>query len=160
VNEEHVREDLAGAEWPTRHLIHDSFVGCRMTGLEAPALIAEHVHFKDCRLELANFRHATLRSVVFEDCVLDEADLGGADIAHCRFAGCSLRGTHIENARLTKVDLRGSQLAPEGDLHALKGATIDRVQLIELAPYLARDIGLTVEDPLSEEAEVANQLHR
>jgi uncharacterized protein YjbI with pentapeptide repeats len=147
VNEEHVREDLAGAEWPMKHLIRDTFADCRMTGLEAPALIAEHVHFKACRLDLANFRHATLRSVVFEDCVLDEADFGGADIAHCRFAGCSLRGTYFENARLEDVDLRGSQLEPEGDVHALKGAIIDRVQLVELAPYLARDVGLKVEEP-------------
>ncbi|MEA2125435.1 MAG: hypothetical protein QOI80_2217, partial [Solirubrobacteraceae bacterium] len=81
MNEEHVQEDLAGAEWIARHLIHDTFDGCRMTGLEAPELIAEHVTFKACRLDLANFRHAKLRHVVFEDCVLDEADFGGAEIS-------------------------------------------------------------------------------
>jgi uncharacterized protein YjbI with pentapeptide repeats len=144
VNEEHVREDLAGAEWIAKHLIRDSFEGCRMTGLEAPELIAEHVVFTGCRLDLANFRHAKLRNVVFEDCVLDEADFGGAEISLSRFTGCSLIGTHLEGARLTKVDLRGCKLAPAGDLHVLRGATIDPVQLVDLAPALARDLGIDV----------------
>jgi uncharacterized protein YjbI with pentapeptide repeats len=144
VNEEHVREDLAGADWSGRHLIRDRFEGCRMTGLEAPELIAEHVVFEGCRLELANFRHATLRFVTFADCVLDEADFGGADVSLSTFRGCSLAGTYLQGARLTKVDLRGSKLEPDGPVTALKDATIDPVQLVDLAPALARDAGIDV----------------
>jgi uncharacterized protein YjbI with pentapeptide repeats len=144
VNEEHVREDLAGADWSRRHLIRDRFEDCRLTGLEAGELTAEHVVFTACRLDLANFRHATLRFVTFADCVLDEADFGGADISLCTFHGCSLLRTYFQGAKLTKVDLRGAKLEPDGPATALKGATIDPVQLVDLAPALARDAGIDV----------------
>lgn len=146
MNSEHVREDLAGVHWIDRHLIHDRFDGCRMTGLEAPEVIAEHVVFTGCRLDLANFRHAKVRHTVFDDCVLDEADFTGADLSLTRFTGCSLAGTRFDGARLTKVDLRGSRLAPAGDARSLKGAIIDTGQLIDLAPLLARDLGIVIED--------------
>jgi uncharacterized protein YjbI with pentapeptide repeats len=144
VNSEHEREDLAGEQWRDRHLIRDSFTDCRMTGLEAPELVAEHVVFTRCRLDLANLRHATLRFVTFDDCVLDEADLGGADVSHTRFRGCSLVGTYFQGAKLTKVDLRGSKLEPDPPVTALRGATIDPVQLVDLAAALARDCGIDV----------------
>jgi uncharacterized protein YjbI with pentapeptide repeats len=144
VNEEHVREDFAGADWSGRHLIRDTFEDCRMTGWEAGELIAEHVRFVRCRLDLANLRYAKLRQVVFDDCVLDEADLGGADISLTRFIGCSLDGTIFQAARLTRVDLRGSRLDAIGGVAALRGATIDPGQLIDLAPALADGYGIDV----------------
>jgi uncharacterized protein YjbI with pentapeptide repeats len=149
VNGEFVREDLAGARWGGRHLIRDTYDGCRMVGLEAPELVAEHVLFRRCRLELANFRYATLRSVVFDDCVLDEADFGGADLSLCTFAGCRMNGVRLAGVRLTKVDLRGNELVPDGDTHALKGATLDLGQLIDLAPLFARDLGIVTPDDVS-----------
>ena len=144
MNEEHVREDLAGTDWHGRHLIRDTFTDCRMTGLEAGELVAEHVILERCRLDLANFRHATFRFVTLRECVLDEADFGGADLSHTRFDGCSLVGTYFQGAKLTKVDLRGSRLEPDGPTTALRGAIIDPVQLVDLAPALARDCGIDV----------------
>jgi uncharacterized protein YjbI with pentapeptide repeats len=78
--------------------------------------------------------------------VLDDADLGGAALREVRFAGSRLRRTLIDELRLTRVDFRGSELEPEGDMAALRGAIIDSVQLVELGPLLARSVGIDVRD--------------
>ena len=145
MNSEHLREDLAAARWYGRELRLETFAQCRMTGLEAAQIRAERLVFRDCRLDLANFRHATLRNVSFEDCVLDEADFGGADLSLTRFRGCSLLGVSFADARLTRVDLRGCALAPT-TARSLRGAVISTTQLIDLGPQLAADFGIVIED--------------
>jgi hypothetical protein len=44
------------------------------------------------------------------------------------------------------VDLRGAELGISGGYESLRGATIDSVQLVALAPLLARHLGITVTD--------------
>jgi hypothetical protein len=44
------------------------------------------------------------------------------------------------------VDLRGAQLGITAGYESLHGVTIDSVQLVTLAPYLARHLGITVTD--------------
>jgi len=46
----------------------------------------------------------------------------------------------------TDVDLRGASLGIADGYGSLAGATIDTVQLVALAPYLARHLGLAVTD--------------
>ncbi len=58
----------------------------------------------------------------------------------CRMAECSFR-----NCTLKDVDLRSSDLAELKYLEALSGATIDPVQMVDLAPAFARALGITVE---------------
>ena len=47
---------------------------------------------------------------------------------------------------MRSVDLRGSDIEPDGDVTALRGATIDPVQLVALGPLLARGLGIDVRD--------------
>jgi uncharacterized protein YjbI with pentapeptide repeats len=138
--------DLSNADWSSAQLNRVVFERCRMTGFGGAGLEAENVTLRGCKLDLANLRGATFRRVTFEDCVLDDADLGGAAFRETRFTGSSLRRTLIDGARLAGVDFRGSRLEPEGDVAALRGAIVDSLQLMELAPLLARGIGLTVRD--------------
>jgi uncharacterized protein YjbI with pentapeptide repeats len=138
--------DLSNADWTGAQLQRVRFERCRMTGLVGASLQAEHVLLRDCKLDLANLRRATLRRVTFEDCVLDDADLGGAALREIRCAGSRLQRVAIDDARLNHVDFRGSALAPEGDVLALRGAIVDGVQLLELGPWLARGLGIEVRD--------------
>ena len=79
--------------------------------------------------------------------MLDEADfLGRARCATCASTGCQLLRADFSQAALTRVDLRGSELEPVGDVGGLRGATIDAVQLAGLAPLLARAAGILVDD--------------
>jgi uncharacterized protein YjbI with pentapeptide repeats len=136
--------DLSNADWTGAQLQRVVLERCRMTGFAGASLEGEHVVLRDCKLDLANLRGATLRDATFEDCVLDDADLGGAALREVRFPGSRLRRTLIDELQLTRVDLRGAQLEPEGDVAALRGAIVDSVQLVELGPLLARSLGIDV----------------
>jgi uncharacterized protein YjbI with pentapeptide repeats len=136
--------DVSNADWTGAQLQRVVFERCRMTGFVGASLQAEHVTLRECKLDLANLRRATFRRVTFDDCVLDDADLAGASLRESRFAACRLRRVAIDDARLNRVDFRGSDLAPEGDVLALRGAIVDAVQLVELGPLLARGLGIEV----------------
>lgn len=133
--------DLGGAQ-----LARVRFERCRMTGFKAAEAKLEDVAFVRCKLDLASFRGAQLRHVTFEDCVLDDADLTSAQLRETRVAASSLRRVLIDDARLRAVDLRGSDVEPDGDVTALRGATIDPIQLVALGPLLARGLGIDVRD--------------
>jgi hypothetical protein len=55
-----------------------------------------------------------------------------------------MRRIALDDARLAGADFRGSELEPDGDVAALRGAVIDTVQLVELGPLLARGLGIEV----------------
>jgi uncharacterized protein YjbI with pentapeptide repeats len=138
--------DLSNADLGGGHLARVRFERCRMTGFKAAEARLEDVAFVGCKLDLASLRGATLRRVVFQDCVLDDADLTGAQLRDCRFAGSQLRHVLIDHVRLRAVDLRGSDVEPDGDVTALRGATIAPVQLVALGPLLASGLGIDVRD--------------
>lgn len=52
----------------------------------------------------------------------------------------------FSKAELAHVDLRGSELALGGSLLALRGATIDSLQLMEISRPLAAELGIAVEE--------------
>lgn len=123
------------------------FVNCRLTGARFPQALLEDVLFVDCTARFANFRFARLKRVEFQDCLLREADFGEGAMEHVRFLRCDLRESHMEGSRLAGADLRSSDLAgvhvrPED----LKGATVDRLQVVTLAPDLARVLEMRVVD--------------
>lgn len=138
--------DLSNCDVGGGQLIRVRFERCRMTGFKAAETKIEDVTFVRCKLDLANFRGAKLRHVTFEDCVLDDADFGAAEIRDSNLPGCSLHRVLIDKLRLRAVDLRGADLEPDGDVTALRGATIDPVQLVALGPLLARGLGIDVRD--------------
>ena len=141
------RIDTSNADWRGASLRRVVFEACRMTGFSATELDAEDVVFRDCKLNLASFQLGRFRRATFEGCVLDEADLSGATLIETRFAGSQLRRIELEGVRLTRVDLRGAQLEePRGDVRNLRGAIVDHVQLVGLAPVLAHGLGITVSD--------------
>jgi uncharacterized protein YjbI with pentapeptide repeats len=123
------------------------FERCRMTGVTFSEIEAQEVVFRGCALNLAMFRAARMFHVEFVDCRLLDADFYSAEIRFTRLSGCSLERAELEQTRLASVDLRGSVLDDlRGDLRALRGATIDTVQLAGLSMLIAAQLGITVED--------------
>lgn len=136
----------ANGDWGGAQLRRATFEGGRLTGLSLGEARLEEVEFKNCKLDYANFRHSTIDHVTFEDCVMTDADFQGAVIRASRFANCLLARADFSTADLAWVDMTGSDLEVAGSAAGLRGAIIDSLQLIDLAPRLARELGITVKE--------------
>ncbi len=118
----------------------------RCSGVQLDQSTLKNVAFRGCKLDMANFRYAKLNNVIFEDCVVNEMDFGSAELKNVTFAGCAIDGIDFTHAKLQNVDLRGSMLAKIKRPSDLKGVIITSEQLIYLAPQLAHEAGIKVED--------------
>ena len=133
--------DLAETGWQDVTLS-----GCALAGVQAFSAAMRRVTFRGCKLDSVNFRSGTLTEVTFEDCLLRDAEFGGAVLRRVSFGGCTLAGADFAKASCTEVDLRGAELGISGGYESLGGTTIDSVQLVALAPLLARHLGISVTD--------------
>jgi uncharacterized protein YjbI with pentapeptide repeats len=136
-----VATDLAETSWQDVTL-----AGCALAGVQAFSAGLRRVVFRDSKLDSVNFRGGSLIDVTFENCVLLDADFGGARLQRVSFGGCTLARADFTKVTCTDVDLRGARLGITAGYESLRGATIDSVQLVALAPLLARHLGLTVAD--------------
>jgi uncharacterized protein YjbI with pentapeptide repeats len=130
-----------GSAWQTVH-----FIDSRCSGLKLQTSILKDVTFTHCKLDLVNFRYTKLKRVRFVNCILDEADFYMAELDHVYFESCSLQKTEFSSAKCKDVDLRTSDLTAVSGISGIKGATINSMQLIELGPLLAKNIGISVQD--------------
>ena len=129
----------------------EDYEGLRFAAATFDDAAAGGCHFLDCSFVSTSFSGGRLRKsrftdVTFEDCMLRDLDFGGATLLRVSFAGCILTGADFTKAACTEVDLRGAQLGITAGYESLRGVTIDSVQLVALAPYLARHLGITVAD--------------
>ncbi len=136
-----VAVDLAETGWQDTVLD-----GCALAGVQAFSCALRRVRIKDAKLDSVNFRGAMFTDVMFEDCVLRDVDFGGATLLRVSFPGCTLADADFSKVTCTDVDLRGARLGISAGYDSLRGATIDSVQLVALAPFLARHLGLVVAD--------------
>lgn len=134
--------DLSATEW-----LDVTVTGAVFAGVEAYDADLRRVTFRGCKLDGVNLRGATLRQVVFDGCLLRDIDLGGAELIDVAFPGSAVRDARLERARLSRTDLRGTtELEIVAGVGSLGGATVTSAQLMALAPLLAHDLGLLVED--------------
>jgi uncharacterized protein YjbI with pentapeptide repeats len=133
------------ARWRGLNARTTAFRDSRMTGIQLNESVLREVVFEQTRLDMANFRMARLERVTFRDCSLTEADFGDARLDSVRFERCRLRGATFRDATCRATDLRGCSLEEIDGAGGLAGAKVDPVQLMELAPALARHVGLVVE---------------
>ena len=133
--------DLAESEW-----LDCVVTGARLGAVQLYGAELRRVRFEGGKVDFLNLRGATLREVRFTDCVLTEPDFGGATLEQVTFEGCRLVGPDFNQARLKAVDLSGAHLAAPRGLTSLSGATISRLQLLDLAPAFADQLGITVAD--------------
>jgi uncharacterized protein YjbI with pentapeptide repeats len=133
-----VTTDLSEAGWQGTKL-----TGCALSGVQLFSAALRRVTFTDCKLDSVNFRDSKLTDVTFDNCLLRDADFGGARLTRVTFPGCTL-GADFSRVSCVDVDLRGADLRITAGYDALRGATVDLGQLIDLAPLLARHLGITV----------------
>nr|BFD84126.1 pentapeptide repeat-containing protein [Streptomyces sp. Xyl84] len=119
----------------------------RLGGVQSHGAVLERVRIRGGKIDYLNLRKARLRDVVFEGCVLVEPDFGGARLERVEFVDCVLKGVDFGGAALTDVDLRGAaRLEIARGVDRLAGAVISTGQLLDLAPVLAAELGVRVED--------------
>lgn len=119
----------------------------RLGGTQAHGAVLERVLIHGGKLDYLNLRTARLKDVVFENCVLVEPDFGGARLERVEFVDCVLRGADLTAATLKDVDLRGAaELGIARGVDRLSGAVISTVQLMDLAPVFAAELGIGIED--------------
>ncbi|MBQ1079895.1 pentapeptide repeat-containing protein [Nocardiopsis sp. B62] len=134
--------DTAECTWLDSHILSSMFAGTASFNSEI-----QRVVFSSCKLNGVNFRASRMADVIFQDCVLTDVDFGEATLTRLTFPGSTLRGLHLAKAKLREVDLRGaSELDLASGFESLAGAVIGQAQLIALAPALAANTGITVQD--------------
>lgn len=119
-------------------------VGCRLDGVIIYSAQLHDVSFEMTRLDQANFRSASLRRVDFNGCSLRDVDFSGTSMTDVRFIDCDLSGADFSNSRLKRVDLRRATFEYLNGFNGLKGATLTFQQVLQLAPSLARQAGITI----------------
>jgi uncharacterized protein YjbI with pentapeptide repeats len=132
-------------------LAESSWIGSVITqsalsGAEAYGAVLRDVALRGCKLDSVSFRGARLTDVVFENCVLRDVDFTEAELTRVSFPGCTLAAANLTKVRLDSVDLRGAELGLIVDPPALRGAIVTPAQLALLAPVLASNLGIRVED--------------
>ncbi|WP_199840232.1 pentapeptide repeat-containing protein [Streptomyces viridochromogenes] len=122
-------------------------VDARLGGVQLHGAALERVVIRGGKIDYLNLRKARLRDVVFEGCVLVEPDFGGARLERVEFVDCAVKGADLTGVTLADVDLRGAaELDIARGVDRLSGAVISSGQLLDLAPVLAAQLGIRVED--------------
>lgn len=137
-----VATDLAESEW-----LDSLLLSGKLAGTDAYGCRLQRVRFVGCKLDSVNLRGAGLTDVEFTDCTLSEVDFGGATLTRVRFPGSSLHAVRLGGSVLKKVDLRGAvELDVASGYGDLAGAIITTTQLIQIAPALAGELNISVQE--------------
>ncbi len=115
-------------------------------GVEAPGARLRRVLLRDCKLDSVNFRDAALTDVTFDHCLLRDVDFGGASLTRTAFPACTFSAAIFRQVTMNKVDLRGAELGIVTDVGSLRGAIVSTPQLASMAPLLAENLGIIVDD--------------
>ncbi|HVD63640.1 MAG TPA: pentapeptide repeat-containing protein [Lapillicoccus sp.] len=136
-----VGTELAGATLQDCELVEP-----RLGAIAAYGSSWRRVTVRGGKVDYLNLRGARLREVRFEDCVLLEPDFVDATLTDVTFEGSTLTGAQWSKATLSKVDLSRARLVAPLGLTSLRGATLSRPQLIELADAFADQLGIRIRD--------------
>ena len=133
--------DLAESTW-----LDCVVQGARLGAVQLHGAELRRVRFEGCKIEYLNLRSARLDECAFVDCQLVEPDFAEASLAGVEFDGTRLVAPDFRAATMAGVDLSSADLVAPRGLAGLKGATVSRLQLIDLAPVLATELGILVRD--------------
>jgi uncharacterized protein YjbI with pentapeptide repeats len=140
------RCDLSAAVWQDVTLRQVELLDCRALGLRLSVELAQDVYVEGGRFDSATLRISRVRGlVVFDGCTFAEAMVGG-DLSSVVFTRCTFEGAEFAATAADGCDLRGSALAGARGLATLRGARLTADQTLTIAPRLATELGLTVEE--------------
>ena len=131
--------DVSSTTWSESRIL-----GARLGALQLYGASLASTRVDGGKIDFLNLRGATLVDVDFVDCVLLEPDFGEAKLTRVTFQGCRLVAADFTKVRAHDVDLTGARLEAPTGLASLKGVTISRLQLIDLADSLASELGIRV----------------
>ena len=127
-------------------LVETTMEGCRLAAVSAWGSTWRDVTVRGGKVDFLNLRGARLKDVAFVDCVVVELDLQEATVEGLSFEGCTLVSPTFGRGRYAALDLSGATLRSPVGLAALRGATMSRAQVIDLADALAAELGIAVAD--------------
>jgi uncharacterized protein YjbI with pentapeptide repeats len=137
-----VGTDLAESDW-----LHSTVRSSMLAGVTAFNSQMRRVIFHGCKFNAVNLRAGELTDVTFQDCHLQEVDFNNAKLTKVTFPGSTLTSVAMDKATLSKVDFStASELDLASGHDSLRGAMINTGQMIQLAPLLAKCLGITVKD--------------
>ncbi len=143
--------DAANSRWHESVIHRTQMIETRLTGLDVSGSFFQHILFKDCILDLSNFRFASFKNSAFEGCTIRDGDFAGADLRGVRFARCDLGRVQFSGAKLDGADLRGSDIDGIGITpEDVWGMIVDSSQMVALSWNLARGFGIVVDDEQDE----------
>ena len=135
-----------GISLPEASLADLTLDGCRLAAVSAWGSSWRDVTVRGGKVDLLNLRGARLKDVAFVDCVVTELDLAEARVDGLSFEGCTLVEPTFGRGTYAALDLSGATLRSPHGLAGLRGATLSRTQVIDLADALAAELGIFVRD--------------
>jgi uncharacterized protein YjbI with pentapeptide repeats len=132
-------------------LSHSTFSRCELTknrsvGINLSNCKLTDVVFSGCKLDMANFRFAKLKGVQFIDCTFLESDFMGSELNEVEVNNCVIDRVIFDQCKPKKLDFRTSEIVQLSGWSSLKSTTIDYAQLVAVAPQIAMELGLLVEE--------------
>lgn len=118
----------------------------RVGSWDLSAATLRGVLVRGVRFGYVNLRDARLTDVLFEDCVFESVDMPGASSERVAFVDCRCEEIDLRGCTNTDVDLRGLDFAALRSVSGARGATVSEIQLSLMAPLLAAEAGLLIED--------------
>jgi len=135
-----------GVFLPESSLADVTLDGCRLAAVSAWGSSWRDVTVRGGKVDFLNLRGARLKDVAFVDCVVVEVDLQEATVDGLTFDGCTLVEPTFGRGTYAGLDLSGATLRSPRGLAGLRGATLSRGQVIDLADAFAIELGITIAD--------------
>jgi uncharacterized protein YjbI with pentapeptide repeats len=136
--------NFTASKFPESSWHRVSIDGARCSGLQITNGILKNVDFKNCKLEMVNFRFSRLENVAFEDCVINDVDFYDAQLKNVEFVNCTINKVTFASARMISVDISKSNVEGINGINSLRGVTMSYDQLMQLAPAFAAEAGIKI----------------
>jgi uncharacterized protein YjbI with pentapeptide repeats len=119
---------------------------CRAIGLRLSIELASDFYVEGCRFDFAAIHIEKVKGIAaFKECSFRETAISGY-LSGVVFLDCDFADTEFEAASAKGCDLQMSRLAGARGLLSLRGALITAEQAASVAPRLATEAGLIVQD--------------
>lgn len=121
------------------------FIGCNLTGTQFIKANITDTVFSDCKIALGSFMFANLKNVLFDNCTFTEVDFREATFEQVVYKKCTLEAVDFSSATVkNSLDISSSQLISLSGILKLKGLVIGNEQILQLAPYMASELGYII----------------
>jgi len=140
------RGDMSVVNYSNSTFIRSEFISIRLTGTNFTQTTFLDVVFSSCKLNMANFRYSKFKRVLFVDCEISEADFSGSSFELVVFENCTIEKVRFEQCTVKSLDVSESQISDTFGWLSMNNVTISPVQLIEISPLIAQEIGLQIRD--------------